>query len=118
MDLTDSSAAYASWQALRLGPAHVRRLPWRRSYVPDRASSQEELNVDCMREAITSLFCELLIIAEEYNPLLMNGFTESGDRREKIEPPFGAILDELRVGKAIPFLGAGASRVGFREGGP
>lgn len=33
------------------------------------------------------------------------------------EPLYPALLDELRLGNAIPFLGAGASRVGFREGG-
>jgi hypothetical protein len=36
----------------------------------------------------------------------------------KDEPQYPALLDELRLGNAIPFLGAGASRVGFREGGP
>jgi hypothetical protein len=48
----------------------------------------------------------------------MNSFTEPGERSGKVEPPFGVILDELRLGKAIPFLGAGASRVGFKEGDP
>ena len=59
--------------------------------------------------------------AREYNVKTherFSAFIEPGDRREKIEPPYGAILDELRLGKAIPFLGAGASRVGFKEGGP
>ena len=36
----------------------------------------------------------------------------------KDEPLYPALLDELRLGNAIPFLGAGASRVGFQEGGP
>jgi SIR2-like domain len=35
-----------------------------------------------------------------------------------IEPPFGIILDELRSGNAIPFLGAGASRVGHEARDP
>ena len=35
-----------------------------------------------------------------------------------IEPPYGIILDELRSGHAIPFLGAAASRVGYTEGSP
>jgi hypothetical protein len=33
-----------------------------------------------------------------------------------IEPPYGIILDELRAGKAIPFLGSAASRVGGGDG--
>src|SRR5438552_18877680 len=41
-----------------------------------------------------------------------------GDRGERDEPPYPALLDELKLGRAIPFLGAGASRVGFQEGGP
>jgi hypothetical protein len=36
----------------------------------------------------------------------------------RVEPPYPAILDELKAGRAVPFLGAGASRVGFIEGGP
>lgn len=35
-----------------------------------------------------------------------------------LEPPYGTILDELRAGYVIPFLGAAASRVGFRPGDP
>jgi hypothetical protein len=35
----------------------------------------------------------------------------------KDEPLYPALLDELRLGNAIPFLGAGASRVGCQEGG-
>ena len=35
-----------------------------------------------------------------------------------IEPPYGIILDELRSGNAIPFLGSAASRVGCRAGDP
>lgn len=50
-------------------------------------------------------------------PKPMSAFIEPGDRTDKVEPPYAAILDELRLGKAIPFLGAGASRVGFKEGG-
>src|ERR1700761_8380453 len=34
----------------------------------------------------------------------------------RIQPPYGIILDELRSGKAIPFLGAAASRVGYIAG--
>ena len=37
---------------------------------------------------------------------------------QDIEPPFGIILDELRSGNAIPFLGAGASRVGHEAPDP
>jgi SIR2-like domain len=33
-------------------------------------------------------------------------------------PPFGTILDEIRAGMVIPFLGAGASRVGMTPGDP
>lgn len=36
---------------------------------------------------------------------------QTSGRRSKLEPPYGAILDELRVGKAVPFLGAGASKL-------
>jgi hypothetical protein len=36
----------------------------------------------------------------------------------KGEPQYPALMDELRLGNAIPFLGAGASRVGFQDGGP
>src|ERR1017187_8014564 len=35
-----------------------------------------------------------------------------------IEPPYGIILDELRAGNAIPFLGSAASRVGGGDGAP
>jgi hypothetical protein len=34
----------------------------------------------------------------------------------KYLPPYGIILSELRAGNAIPFLGAGASRVGYIDG--
>jgi hypothetical protein len=34
------------------------------------------------------------------------------------QPPYGIILDELKSGNAIPFLGAAASRVGCGDGGP
>jgi SIR2-like domain len=40
-----------------------------------------------------------------------------GSPHQRVEPPYAAILDELRIGKAVPFLGAGASRVGFQEVG-
>ena len=40
-----------------------------------------------------------------------------GPRQHTVEPPYAAILDELRIGKAVPFLGAGASRVGPQEAG-
>jgi hypothetical protein len=33
-----------------------------------------------------------------------------------VEPPYGIIVQELRLGKAIPFLGAAASRVGVQPG--
>lgn len=36
----------------------------------------------------------------------------------KVAPPYGTILDELRAGDAIPFLGAWASRVGWSKGAP
>jgi hypothetical protein len=39
-------------------------------------------------------------------------------RQPRIEPPYGAILDELRLGKAVPFLGAGASRLAALDGRP
>jgi SIR2-like domain len=35
-----------------------------------------------------------------------------------LEPPYGIILDELRSGNAVPFLGAAASRVGYKDGDP
>jgi hypothetical protein len=35
-----------------------------------------------------------------------------------IEPPYRIILDELRSGNAIPFLGSAASRVGSLDGSP
>jgi len=35
-----------------------------------------------------------------------------------IEPPYGIILQELRSGNAIPFLGSAASRVGGGDGDP
>jgi hypothetical protein len=35
-----------------------------------------------------------------------------------IQPPYGIILKELRHGSAIPFLGAAASRVGYKDGDP
>lgn len=39
------------------------------------------------------------------------------DAIPKDEPQYPALLDELRLGRAIPFLGAGASRVGLEECG-
>jgi len=46
----------------------------------------------------------------------MSAAAVPGGRGGKIEPPYPAILDELKGGRAVPFLGAGASRVGFVEG--
>ena len=40
------------------------------------------------------------------------------DGEQRLEPPYSAILDELRLGRAVPFLGAGASRVGMAPGTP
>jgi hypothetical protein len=34
------------------------------------------------------------------------------------KPPYGIILGKLRSGKVVPFLGAAASRVGFKHGDP
>lgn len=45
---------------------------------------------------------------------MTNGTPVSGSAR--VDPPYGTILGELLVGKAIPFLGAGASRVGYVDG--
>jgi hypothetical protein len=36
----------------------------------------------------------------------------------RVEPPYGTIVQELRSGMAIPFLGAAASRVGMQPGDP
>jgi hypothetical protein len=48
----------------------------------------------------------------------MNPPQPIGDAQSvEIEPPYGIILDELRFGKAIPFLGAAASRVTSAAGG-
>ena len=33
-----------------------------------------------------------------------------------VEPPYGVIWDRMRVGKVVPFLGAGASFVGRPSG--
>jgi len=35
---------------------------------------------------------------------------------QQIEPPYEVILDRLRQGKVVPFVGAGASIVGRPEG--
>jgi len=37
---------------------------------------------------------------------------------QRTDPPYGIILDSLRDGMAIPFLGAAASRVGYLAGDP
>jgi hypothetical protein len=37
---------------------------------------------------------------------------------DRVDPPYGTILSELAAGQVIPFLGSGASRVGYVEGAP
>jgi SIR2-like domain len=48
----------------------------------------------------------------------MSEVAEGSDQRIEPEPPYGPIIDELRHGRAIPFLGAGASRVNVGAGEP
>src|SRR5712692_2233959 len=48
----------------------------------------------------------------------MDNAGQTAPATSEVKPPYGTILQELKAGMVVPFLGAAASRVGFVEGDP